>query len=96
VLHLSRLSAQCGQEDAAHAWVGLDREHPMACAGQPDRLRSLPGAHVEDSRGRRPQVPVELARDHLLPDYVAHVAQLAKPGQTTGTERAVRACAAAH
>ena len=33
----------------------------------------------------------ELAGDHLLPDYVAHVSQSAEPGHTAITERAVSA-----
>lgn len=90
-LHLGRLGVKRGPEGAAHVQVGLDREHLMARARQPDGLRSLPGAHIEDSPGRRPQVFIELAGDHLLPDYVAHVSQLAEPGHTAITERAVSA-----
>jgi hypothetical protein len=48
------LSAQCGPESGAHVGIGLDCEHLMAFAGQPDGLRSLPGTHIEDSRRRRP------------------------------------------
>jgi len=90
-LHLGRLGGTRGPEDAAHVRVGLDREHLMARAGQPDGLRPLPGAHIEDSRGRRPQVLIELAGDHLLPDHVTHVSQPAEPGHTTITERAASA-----
>jgi len=38
---------------------------------------------------RRSQVPVQLTRDHLLPDDVAYLVQAAKPDRTAITERTV-------
>ena len=67
----------------------------MARAGQPDGLRPLAGAHIENASGRRSQVPVQLARDHLLPDDIAHLVQPAQPDRTPITERAVSHLAAA-
>lgn len=71
------------------------REHLMACAGQPDGLRSLPGIHVDDAPGPTPHVPAELASDHFLPDHVAYLVQPAQPGPPGATERAVRDVVAA-
>jgi hypothetical protein len=68
----------------------------MACAGQPDGLRSLPGTYIENASQVRPQVPVELAGDHFLPDHVPHLVQPAQPGRPGNTERAVRDGVAAH
>src|SRR5208282_4331683 len=86
---LARLSAQCGQEDCTHIGIGFDREHVVAGAGQPNGLRSLASAHIEDSSRMLRHVPVQLARDHLLPDHVANVVQPAKPRRPPGTEGAV-------
>jgi hypothetical protein len=88
---LCGLAAEPGQERVAHPGIGLDGEHPVPGAGQPDGLRSLPRAHIQDQRGRRRQVTVELAGDQLLPDDVAHVAEMAEPARTAIAERAASA-----
>jgi hypothetical protein len=71
---LARLSAQCVPEGRAHIGIGFDREHVVAGARQPDGLRPLVGAHIQDPSRMLRQVPVQLTRDHLLPDHVANVA----------------------
>jgi hypothetical protein len=89
ILHLGPLGAQRGLEDGAHLRVGLDRKDLVAGPGQPDGLRPLPRAHVKDSRRRLRQVLVQLAGDQLLPDRVAHVAQMVQPARPAVTERVV-------
>ncbi len=87
--HLGPLGVQRGAEGGPHVRVGLDREHLITRAGQPDELRPLAGPDVENPRRRRSQVPGQLTRDHLLPDDVAHLVQPAQPDRTAITERAV-------
>jgi len=51
-LHLGPLGAQRGLEDRAHLGIGFDREDPVAGPGQPDGLRALPRAHIQNPRRR--------------------------------------------
>jgi hypothetical protein len=87
--HVGRLGAQRGLEDGAHLGIGFDREDPVPEAGQPDRLRALPRAHVEEPRRRLREVLIKLAGDQLLPDHVAHVVQPAEPARPAAAEGAV-------
>jgi hypothetical protein len=89
------LGVQGGPEGGAHIGIGFDREHLVAGPGQPDGLRSLAGTHIQDPGRTLGQVPVQLARDHLLPDHVADVAEPAKPGRPPGPEGTVASGVAA-
>jgi hypothetical protein len=68
----------------------------MAETSQPNRLRSLTCADVEDAKRVVGQVSVQLTRDHLLPDHVANVTQAAEPTRPTRAERAPALVALSH
>lgn len=89
VAYRGRLCGERRGERPAHLAIRLDGHDVMTGPSEPDRLRTLPRADVQDRLRCRRQVSVELPADHLLPDGGAHVPHAIKPFPACGSKRSV-------